>query len=65
MRVAGHDNHPFSRYTCPTLTTVSQDYEAIARKSAETLMALIEAETPADSRTETLFDGRLVMRGSA
>jgi DNA-binding LacI/PurR family transcriptional regulator len=65
MRVAGHDNHPFSRYTCPTLTTVSQDYEAIARTSAETLMALIEAGSPADSRTETLFDGRLVMRGSA
>ncbi len=65
MRVAGHDNHPFSRYTCPTLTTVSQDYEAIAQKSAETLMALIEAQTPPDSRRETLFDGRLVMRGSA
>ena len=65
MRVAGHDDHPFSRYTCPTLTTVSQDYEAIARKSAETLMTLIEAEQPADSREETLFDGRLVMRGSA
>lgn len=65
MRVAGHDDHPFSRYTCPTLTTVSQDYEAIAQKSAETLMAVIDADSPADSRQETLFDGRLVMRGSA
>ena len=65
MRVAGHDDHPFSRYTCPTLTTVSQDYEAIAKKSAETLLALIEAELPSDSREETLFEGRLIMRGSA
>lgn len=65
LRVAGHDDHPFARYTCPTLTTVSQDYTAIAQKSAETLMALIEAEKRADSRIETLFDGSLIMRGSA
>ncbi len=65
MRVAGHDDHPFSRYTCPTLTTVSQDYEAIARKSAELLFAMIASDARADSRVETLFDGRLVMRGSA
>lgn len=65
LRVAGHDDHPFSRYTCPTLTTVAQDYAAIARKSAETLMALIETEEAADSRPEILFDGSLVMRGSA
>lgn len=28
LRVAGHDNHPFSRFTCPTLTTVSHNYAA-------------------------------------
>jgi len=38
LRVAGHDDHPFSRYTCPTLTTVAQDYAAIAQKSVETLL---------------------------
>ncbi|ATG43195.1 putative transcriptional regulator, lacI family [Phaeobacter piscinae] len=65
LRVAGHDDHPFSRYTCPTLTTVSQDYTAIARTSAETLVARIEGNALADSRREILFDGRLVMRGSA
>ncbi|MBY6042406.1 LacI family DNA-binding transcriptional regulator [Phaeobacter italicus] len=65
LRVAGHDDHPFSRYTCPTLTTVSQDYEAIAKKSAEALLELIEAGSPGDSREETLFEGRLIMRGSA
>ncbi|MFW8594309.1 LacI family DNA-binding transcriptional regulator [Cribrihabitans neustonicus] len=65
LRVAGHDDHPFSRYTCPGLTTVSQDYESIARQSAEALMALIETGSGTDSRQVTLFDGRLVMRGSA
>ncbi len=65
LRVAGHDDHPFSRYTCPSLTTVSQNYEAIARKSAAVLLECIEAEEAADSRQETLFDGRLIMRSSA
>lgn len=65
LRVAGHDDHPFSRYTCPTLTTVAQNYSAIARKSAETLVGLIESESRSDSRELTLFDGSLVMRGSA
>jgi DNA-binding LacI/PurR family transcriptional regulator len=65
LRIAGHDDHPFSRYTCPTLTTISQDYTAIAKKSAETLFSLIETEQRAQSRETTLFDGRLVMRGSA
>jgi len=65
LRVAGHDDHPFSRYTCPTLTTVSQDYGAIAERSAETLFGLIESEKRTDSRDLTLFDGELVIRGSA
>lgn len=65
LRIAGHDDHPFSKYTCPTLTTVSQDYEAIAKKSASVLLERIGTETTTDSRQETLFDGRLIMRSSA
>jgi DNA-binding LacI/PurR family transcriptional regulator len=30
LRVAGHDDHPFSRFTSPSLTTVAQDYAAIS-----------------------------------
>ncbi|MEL6234639.1 MAG: LacI family DNA-binding transcriptional regulator, partial [Pseudomonadota bacterium] len=41
LRIAGHDDHPFARFTCPSLTTVAQDYAAIARRSVETLMARI------------------------
>lgn len=65
LRVAGHDNHPFSRYTCPTLTTISHNYTAIATRSVETVLALIESDEPLGDRTTTLFDGELIMRASA
>jgi DNA-binding LacI/PurR family transcriptional regulator len=65
MRIAGHDDHPFSRFTCPSLTTVSQDYEAIAARSVEAIMRLIDSGERAENRVVKLFDGRLIMRGSA
>jgi len=65
IRIAGHDDHPFSRYTSPSLTTVAQDYAAIAQTSVETLLKLIEAGGSFGEREETLFHGRLVMRASA
>ncbi|WMS40764.1 LacI family DNA-binding transcriptional regulator [Acuticoccus sp. MNP-M23] len=65
MRIAGHDDHPFARYTCPALTTVSQEYDAIAARSFETLFEIIDNEGTAKGRKPTLFDGRLVLRQSA
>ncbi|UWR25235.1 LacI family transcriptional regulator [Sulfitobacter sp. S223] len=65
LRIAGHDDHPFSRFTCPSLTTVSQNYDAIAERSVETVLSLIDSEDRIDQREETLFEGRLVMRNSA
>ncbi len=65
LRVAGHDDHPFSKFTCPSLTTVSQDYEAIAARSVESMMRLIESEKGPKPRETKLFEGRLIMRGSA
>lgn len=65
LRVAGHDDHPFARYTCPPLTTVAQDYEAIAGRSLDLLLATVESGAPPPRREEALFDGRLVMRSSA
>ncbi len=38
LRVAGHDDHPWSQFTSPPLTTVAQDFSAIAEKCAETLL---------------------------
>lgn len=65
LRIAGHDDHPFARYTCPSLTTISQDYGAIGRRGVETILALAEGRMSTAEREVTLFEGRLVMRGSA
>ena len=43
LRVAGHDDHPFSRYTFPSLTTVSHDYAAIGQCSVDTIMKIIDS----------------------
>lgn len=63
LRVAGQDDHPFSRYTCPSLTTIAYDYEAVSSRAVEALFAIIEGGTPPPK--STLLEGRLIMRGSA
>lgn len=65
LRVAGHDNHPFSRFTCPSLTTISHDYNSIAQKSVETLFSFIDSQDRPQARQVTLFNGQLIMRSSA
>ncbi|OIQ32816.1 MAG: LacI family transcriptional regulator [Alphaproteobacteria bacterium MedPE-SWcel] len=65
LRVAGHDDHPYARFTCPPLTTVAQDYAAIATKSVEAILSLIESGERAESRVTTLFSGKLIERVSA
>ncbi len=65
LRVASNDDHPFAKFTCPSLTTAAHDYDSVAVRSAETLFELIENEGKLDSRTETLFPARLVLRESA
>ena len=66
MRIAGHDDHPFSRFTCPSLTTVAQDYESISEWSVEALFSLIEGWAAHPVRAfEKLFEGKLIMRASA
>jgi DNA-binding LacI/PurR family transcriptional regulator len=73
MRVAGIDDHPFSRFTCPSLTTVAQDYERMAGWGLEALLAAMEAQQNGgawrggggDPRAEMAYPGRIVMRSSA
>ncbi len=65
LRIAGHDDHPFARFTCPPLTTIAQDYEAIANRAVSTLFRMLEADERLHDREETLFEGRLTMRESA
>lgn len=66
LRVAGHDDHPLSRFTCPALTTVAQDYEALAARSLELLFDLIGGKRSESGKPEqSLLDARLMMRASA
>lgn len=66
LRVAGHDDHPFSRFTCPSLTTITQDYAGIARRAFECLFHLINEDgRNAGARREVLLDGSLTLRSSA
>ena len=65
LRIAGHDDHPWSQFTCPPLTTVSQNYNAIAERSVDMLFELINSDAPFSDRPEILFEGTLVMRSSA
>jgi len=44
LRVAGHDDQPLSRYTCPPLTTVAQNVEEIGRIAVELLLNKINAQ---------------------
>ncbi len=65
IRVASHDDHPYSRFTCPSLTTAAHDYESVSSHAVETLFRLIESGGRLDKREEKLFAARLIMRGSA
>ena len=65
LRVAAHDDHPYSRFTCPALTTVAHDYDAVAGKSVDKLLEVIECGGRLARRTEEYFPARLVLRASA
>jgi DNA-binding LacI/PurR family transcriptional regulator len=44
LRVAGHDDHPMSRYVWPPLTTMAQDTDAIADETVFQLIELLDAQ---------------------
>jgi len=65
LRIAGHDDHPFARYTCPGLTTISQDYSTIGARSVDALLSMLESGGRPENLETRLFEGKLVMRSSA
>jgi len=65
LRVASHDDHPYSRYTCPSLTTAAHDYDSVSGKTVETLLELIESGGRLKERPETLYPAKLILRSSA
>ncbi|MBB4570902.1 LacI family DNA-binding transcriptional regulator [Rhizobium leucaenae] len=67
LRIAAHDDHPLSRYTCPPLTTMAQDFASMTASSVDTLLTLL-GDTDAPVRmiaSKVSLDGTLVMRQSA
>lgn len=68
LRVAGHDDHPFSRYTVPRLTTAAQDAQGIGRHAVELLFKKIgqpQAESENEAENQIRVGARLVLRESA
>ena len=63
IRVAGIDGHPFGRYTCPPLTTVSHDYDAVSKTATDTLFSAINGDVSPWKSTRS--EGKLIMRDSA
>jgi DNA-binding LacI/PurR family transcriptional regulator len=67
LRVAGHDDHPLSRFTCPPLTTVAQDYRQIAQLGLDMLFSRINEQDSSAATGEDIryLDSHLIMRSSA
>ncbi len=65
LRVAGHDDHPYTRFSCPSLTTVAQDYASITGGSMAALLSIIETGVRPAQKASHVFEGTLIMRRSA
>jgi DNA-binding LacI/PurR family transcriptional regulator len=66
IRIAGHDDHPLSRFMTPALTTVAQDVEAIGREAVRILTARIRSGADqAEPPLNQTFDAVLKVRESA
>lgn len=66
LRVAGHDDQPPSRYTCPPLTTVAQDFERLAQTALDILLARVDGVGDAGRpAAQVRLDADLVPRASA
>lgn len=66
FRIAGHDDHPLSRYMTPPLTTVSQDASAIANAAMRLLMRRVRPTGLQDNAAvEEAFEATLRLRESA
>jgi DNA-binding LacI/PurR family transcriptional regulator len=69
LRVAGHDDHPLSRYACPPITTVAQNYSEIGRLAIELLLHKLGGSAPNTnsirSEERILLPAELMLRTSA
>ena len=64
LRIAGHDDHPLSRYIYPAVTTVAQDVDGIGRDAVDLLLARVR-DGRSDDAIKRLHSGALKIRESA
>lgn len=64
LRIAGHDDHPLSRYIFPALTTVGQEVDAIGRDAVDILANRVRNGRDG-AGIKLLRDGALKIRESA
>ena len=64
IRIAGHDDHPLSRFMTPSLTTVSQNKAAIGRAAVQLLIQRMRRDGPSTPVQQT-FEAVLEIRESA
>ena len=68
LRIAGHDDHPLSRYACPPITTVAQNYNQIGQLAMDLLLRMSgqgEDEAAHVGGDTILLNGEIMLRGSA
>ncbi len=68
LRIAGHDDHPLSRYACPPITTVAQNYNQIGQLAMDLLLRMSgqgEDEATHVGGDTILLNGEIMLRGSA
>jgi DNA-binding LacI/PurR family transcriptional regulator len=65
IRVAGHDDHPLSRFANPSLTTVAQDSAEMANLAVSLLISRAEEKRTKSARDAFLLEAKLMMRDSA
>lgn len=64
LRIAGHDDHPLSRYIFPALTTVAQQVDVIGKEAVNLLIDRVRNGRDG-SAVHRLLDGALKIRESA
>lgn len=64
LRIAGHDDHPLSRYIFPALTTVAQQVDDIGKEAVSLLVDHVRNGRDGGAVTR-LLDGALKIRESA
>ncbi|MFC5442755.1 LacI family DNA-binding transcriptional regulator [Rhizobium halophytocola] len=65
IRIAGHDDHPLSRYACPPITTVAQNYDEIGRLATQLLLSRLDEEDPPPDGKRILLEAQIMLRSSA